>query len=264
MMRLLIMTAALATAVPLAAQPAAIPGLAADPARQAAADRLAMVVAPDGDVPVLIEGLLKAMIAQLLREEPEMAEMEAEFPGLFMAMTDAWRPILLKVAYQVRPLYRAELSQLYQANLTADEASQAADFLSQPDVQGYFSAARAGIDYSASLSDAMAGGEIRPGSLRADVARASTAAAKELTPQLERKLSTFFGSPLGRKLIALNPKKAAIDARWANYTPPGGEAEIEQATLEAMLAHIAKTDPELAETMREQLEAEGALAKKPG
>ena len=250
-------------ATPLAAQmptPATVP---ADSARAKAADRLAAVIAPDSDAPMVVEALLKGMVAQLLREDPEMADMEAEFPGLFKALTDAWRPILLKVARAARPQFRAELSLLYQANLTADEANEAADFLSQPDVSGYFAAVRSEVDFSVTLRDAMGDGAVRPASLRADVAQASAKSANYLTPELEQKLSTFFGSPVGRKLIALNPRKAEIEARWANYSAPGSENEIEIATFEAMLGHIAKTDPKLATAMRKQLEANGNLPKPP-
>jgi hypothetical protein len=245
--------------LPAMAQPAAQTDAAA---HKAAADRLAAIVVSDSDVPMMVEGMLDAAIAQMLNEEPEMAQFDEEFPGLFEALKNAWRPVLLKDAYDSRPPYRADLSALYQANLTTDEIKQAADFLGQPDVQGYLKAAKKKIDYRATLGDAMADREIQQGSIRSDVARAGSAAAEEASPQMRRKLSDFFNSPVGRKLVALNPKKMVIDAKWVNYSPPGGEEEIERITLEAMLGHIAKTDPALAAQMRKELEAGEAAGKK--
>lgn len=233
-----------------------------DSAHKAAADRLAIVVAPDSDVPMMVESVLTSLIAGLVKAEPEMAEFDAEFPGLFDALKVAWRPVLLKVAYQSRPLYRADLSRLYQANLTTAELNEAADFLSQPDVQGFFKAAKSKIEYSSTMADAMAERDVSSGSVRSDLARASAAAVADMPPELKKKLAAFFGSPLGQKLMALNAKKTAIDTKWVNYSPPGAEDEMGQVTLDAMLAHIAKTDPKLAAQMRKQLEADGDLKKK--
>lgn len=234
----------------------------ADPAHIAAADRLANIVAPDADVPLMVEGVLTSLIAGMVKAEPEMADFDTEFPGLFDALKAAWRPVFLKVAYQSRPLYRADLSKLYLDNLTTEEINEAADFLSQPDVQRFFTAAKSKVEYSSTMADAMAERDVSTDSVSSDVARAGTAAAAEMSPEMRRKMTTFFGSLVGRKLIALNAKKTALDAKWVNYSPPGVEDEIGQVTLEAMLAHIAKTDPKLAAAMRKQLEADGVLKKK--
>ncbi|MEQ1496011.1 MAG: hypothetical protein ABL912_09685 [Novosphingobium sp.] len=253
----LVLTPALAATPALAQSAAEI----AEPAHKTAADRLANIVAPDSDVPILVDGVLKSLISGMVKAEPEMVEFDAAFPGLFDAMKTAWRPVLLKAAYQSRPLYRADLSQLYQNNLTTAEMNEAADFLSQPDVQRFFVAAKSKVDFSATVADALAERDVSTESVRSDVGRAGTAAAADLSLEMEQKLTAFFGSPVGRRLVALNQKKAALDAKWVNYSPPGAEQEIEQATLEAMLTHIAKTDPKLAAAMRKKLESDGDLKK---
>jgi hypothetical protein len=63
----------------------------------------------------------------------------------------------------------------------------------------------------------------------------------------------FFRSPLGVKLAALNPRKLAIDQKWANTTSPGGEKRMQAIIIDAMTGHIARTDPKLAKTMRKAM-----------
>jgi hypothetical protein len=60
-------------------------------------------------------------------------------------------------------------------------------------------------------------------------------------------------SPLGLKLGALRSRKLAIDTKWANYTDPESEREMEAAVEQAMIGHVALTDPETAELMRKEL-----------
>ena len=63
-------------------------------------------------------------------------------------------------------------------------------------------------------------------------------------------LGMYANSPLGRKTSALNPQKTAIETRWSNDTPAGEIQEIREVSRAAMIAHIAKTDPAFAESMR--------------
>ena len=62
-------------------------------------------------------------------------------------------------------------------------------------------------------------------------------------------------------MIAIRPRKTALEQKWFNYSPPGLEEKVASATAEAMVDHIGKTDPELAAKLREGLIAKGVLPK---
>lgn len=59
----------------------------------------------------------------------------------------------------------------------------------------------------------------------------------------------------------MGPHKAELDQKWFNYSPPGLQDKVARATIDAMLDHIAKTDPVMSKRMRDALIEKGVLPK---
>lgn len=248
-----------APVAPLAAKPAAVK--ASPAAHKAACDDLAVALTPDDQVADQVDKLIAAMLKRM-GEEPGMAKLEARYPGILNAAGERVRPIMLRSASLTQPLYRADLSKLYQANLTTSEARTAAAFFRSPAARAFIAAVQNNISYETSADRLYDQKNVSTSDVRAELGSAGRTAANQVTPAQRQEVAAFFSSPLGQKLIRLNPQKNAIDAKWFNYAPPGIEREVEIATMEAMIDHIAKTDPDTAKRLRDGLEADGRLPKR--
>lgn len=230
-------------------------------AHKAQCDRLAAAVAPDRLVPVQVDMMLVTLSDSML-ENRNFEAMERQYPGLAGAITDRVRPIIVRDVLKMMPDYRAELSTLYCANLSIREARLAGDFFLSPDGVAMVDAVTSNMDFKHSSNAMMDGQSASASAVDADKRAASRKAIKQLSQGQIKRIGAFFQTPTGRKLIAINPQKSKIDQKWFNYAPPGSQEEVKVATLEAMLDHVAKTDPETAEQMRKGLEKDGLLPKK--
>lgn len=222
-------------------------------AHRAACDALAAIIQPETQVEPQADRLVDALLTQLFTQDSSMQQMEASYPGMRDAIGAGMKPVMFRIARAILPAYRAELSALYQANLTTGEARTATAFFSSPAIAKALDATRAGIDYKATIGDIKSEKPITADDLQTDLRASGTKVARTLSPQDIKAMNLFMASPLGLKLRAINPQKLAIDAKWANYTEPALEREVEDAVLKAMVTHIALTDPETAELVREEL-----------
>ena len=243
----------------------AAPGTALqDPVlKKSLCDQIVLLIAPDKDVSAQVDKYLDASLKAMVRDDPAIAALERNYPGMIEAMRAAWRPVFFKAAAATLPLYRAELSQFYQDNLTIAEARQVLAFFQTPEFQAFIAMGRENMDYRQTTKNLTDDKDVSVQAVRSDLAAAGVKTAKQLSPIQRRKLMAFFSSPTGQKLLALNPKKLALEAKWTNYVSPESEREIELVTYETMIGHIAKTDPETANLMRKELERQGLLPKKP-
>jgi hypothetical protein len=246
----------LAIVQPALAQPAAAQ---VDPELKAACDELALALLPDESLETQVDQTLQAVFTQLYRSEPSFPKLEAAYPGLKQAMIAGVRPVMLKAARQARPLYRADLSALYQANLTTKEAREATAFVLSPEMQAFKASAERNMTYKNTTAAALQDKDVTTEEVQADVRIAANKTAGEVTPKQLAVLKAFFASPAGQKMRALAPQKNAIDTKWVNYSTPELEKEIELAMIDAMINHIAKTDPKTAKAMRAELKPDGTL-----
>lgn len=249
-------------ASPLAAATRPAAAAKVDPAaHQAQCMRLAQAITPDRIRAGQVDKLLSAMTSSMLEGDSRIEALEHRYPGLMDAIQERLRPIMMRLANERTPLYRADLAQFYCSRLTISEARFAADFFLSPDGIAMIDLANANIDYKRSINSLLDSGDASTAAMDADKRAAGNRAARQLDSGLQKRILAFFQSPVGRKLIAINPQKSLIDQKWFNYSTPAGEAEVKLVIVEAMLDHIAKTDPQKAAEMREDLEARGILPK---
>jgi hypothetical protein len=254
---LALLGSALGLALPVAAQAQSVAAAAMSPAQaeahKAACDALAAIVMPDQQIEPQTDRLVEGMLTQFFAQDPAMRQLETAYPGMRDALGAGMKPVLIAVAYRVMPRYRGELSALYQANLTTGEARSAAAFFSSPAMARLLGSLYANMDYRAVLGDLDPDKPVTASDVQADLRSASVKVAKTVSREDEAAIGAFMTSPLGRKLNAIRPQKLAIEAKWSNYTDPEAEKAIEQAVMQAIVGHVALTDPETAALMREEL-----------
>jgi hypothetical protein len=226
---------------------------AQDLAHREAGDRLAAAVVPDAMVEPQTDRLVESLLTQMFTRDTSMRELETNYPGMRDALGAGMKPVLIRHSARIMPSYRAELSALYQANLTTREARSAADFIASPVFVAFTRSAYANMDFKATVEAIGAERDISSADVRRDVHAAGVKSGAALSTADRAAIGALMGSPLGLKLRALNPQKLAIDTKWFNYTDPASEAEIEAAVVEAMIGHIALSDPETAEQLRAEL-----------
>lgn len=261
--RYLLLAAALVGA-PLGAAPApraAAPAKASPAALKHACDRLAAALVTGNSVPLQVDAMITAMLQAMVQQDPSFAAMNQKYPGLTDAIAVQVRPLMIDSSRAALPLFRADLSQLYCAAMTLAEASAAASFFESVDGQALLASAIANMNYQASAGSLAQGGDATTSDVRADQKAAAKRTVDGMSPAQLRRVSLFFAAPAGRKMIAIGPRKTALELKWFNYSPPGLEDQVASAAAGAVADHIGKTDPELAAKLREKLVAKGMLPK---
>ena len=226
---------------------------AQDEAHKAACDALAAAIVPNSMIEPQSDRLVEALLEQLFNQDENLRKLETAFPGMRDALGAGLKPIVVRQAHEVMPRYRGDLSQLYQVNLTTAEARRAATFIASPTFTAFTSAAYANMNYKAIAGALSEERDVTAAEVRSDVYAAGAKTGAALSAKEVATISVFMSSPLGVKLRSLNPQKLAIETKWTNYSEPAAEQEVAAAIETAMIAHIALSDPEFADELRESL-----------
>lgn len=248
----------------------AVPALATVPAMSAAVSpemsavcaRIGALVIPAAAIETRIDQLLPGLVKQMFASDPGLGEMEAAYPGLGDAMVTAWRPVMIKASREVMPLYREDMAAMYCHNFSLPELQEIEAFFGSPAFQALQSSAYENLSVRRSMGDVINDKDVSAASIKGDLSETGRKVSRDMSPEHQRQIANFMLSPLGRKMVAMADEKLAIDAKWANYLSPSAEKEIETVTIDAMLAHIAKTDPKMAQQMRAALSQESGAAKR--
>lgn len=206
-----------------------------------------------------VESLLEATVSELGKRD-EIAEMERDYPGLLVAFRNGLRPVMQEEVTNGLPAYRASLVKLYAANLTAAEASEAARFMKGSAMRHFRAQMDKSRTLSATVDDIAADRDIAAESMEADMRKSSQTAMRQLSSADVSTIARFYRSPLGVKIAALDSSKTANRLSFANRESPETQRRAEEAVNEAMLKHIAVTDPAMAAAIRKQMERESASA----
>lgn len=222
---------------------------------QAACDGLAAIVIDDARTPAQVDTLMATFAAAMKPGDDSLGDLDAEYPGLTNKVIANLRPIFLRSVQSAKPLYRRDLSALYCAELTLAETREAQAEFSKPAFRSFIDRAVQSVSYEGLVKDAIAEKDASAATIQSEYRAVGRRMAKDSTPQERAALMTFLASPTGRKLAALTPKKAAIDAKWVNYSTPEIEQEIHASVIETAVSHIALTNKELADQMRASMMA---------
>ena len=261
---IVIFSAAVLTAQLAIPARAAVPAatVAVTPEMSAVCARISALAIPAAPIESRIDQMLPGLVKQMIASDPDVAAMEEAYPGLGDAMVAAWRPIMIKSSREVMPLYRDDMAAMYCRNFSLPELREIEAFLSSPAFRALQSSAYENLTLGHTMGDVMSDKDVSASSIQGDLAETGLRASRELSPEHQRQITQFMQSPLGRKMAAKSKEKLAIDAKWTNYLPPWAEKEIETVTIDAIIAHIAKTDPKTAQQMRNAFSEESGAAKR--
>ena len=220
-------------------------------------DQLAEILVNDEDQDVQAERLLDGMVAGMAKD-PNIGSLETAFPGALVEFRKALAVVIEKEAQRIIPLYRADLANFYRENLSDAEAEKVFEFWSKPAWKKFRLALINNGSTDSQVSDLLEKQEISTQSLKSDVATGVWPTLAKMDQGERKEVIAFFASPEGRKLSGLSNEKLAIDTKWSNYMTPEGEAEVQEAVIKALHDHVAKTDPELADLMVQEMSKEAA------
>lgn len=233
---------------------------AAQDSRKKTALELASYVTGQGIAATSSRNLLDSVISQMFEQNPELVALNGAFPGLDSAVRAALAGPLEREVARATPLYTSELADLYASNLTEVEIRQSVDFFRSPNGAALFAALGQNMKLTKSANEISSMKPASAEALKSDLSITGIKAIYALPADQRAKIISFFNSPTGKTLSALNEKKAEIDLKWFNYLSPEGEKEVEAAVIETMLSHIAKTDPKTSDAIRQELEKAKAPA----
>jgi hypothetical protein len=238
--------ASMVAAVPLHAEPVPV---ASTPVTSRW-DELAGVMLDSENLDATVDHLVPAMVAELAKN-PEFAGLEKDYPGLIDAFGVALRPIIQTEMERRTPQYRTELAALYAQNLTADEALQVIRFMQGPAMRRFNEHVRQNRTVTALMKDVTEDRDVSAMSIESDIQATSAGAVNRMPPEDIKVIRAFYQAPLGAKLKVIHARKMAIRQRWANQASPAYQAQTQRAVVDALIAHIDKSDPAMAAALRD-------------
>ena len=222
--------------------------------------KIAELLEPQEVLQANVDKVAVTIAASIFGKSPNLAALDAKYPGLQQAIATSLVPVMRRNIDKGGPQLRADVANLYASNLTSAEARNYMRFLLTPEMQAFARAVHANVSVKTLINDAAnnADHKISPGEIHGNLRNAGVKAAGQSSMQQRMVIGMFFNSPTGKKVTALGPQKFAIEAKWANYSTPGTAEEFKHAMQMAMVAHIAKTDPATAGSMRTAMGANSA------
>lgn len=170
-----------------------------------------------------------------LLKQPDIADMEAEYPGIVKTMYVAARPILIEIEQENVARMQTSLSRLYLAELSLGEIEEISRFFAEPTgrkvVRGMFNsnAMQNSMEAIAAAPDA----PISIESIRENQVRAAVEMAAGMNEEDERTAGAFLATSAGKKFGELGPRARAIAAEIVNAPQPKLQARVDAAMLEA-------------------------------
>lgn len=192
------------------------------------------------DSELVIENQLE-VIRSLWAQDPTMAQMEAQHPGLFDALLAAARPVLTRqneeIAVEYRPKFLAALANV----LTPAEAETIAQFYRSPIGIKMMRSLSANMDSRASIEGGLKTGEIAIADVESDIEKGAEKVMDGLTTSEEKDLARILSSdPVYLKFPALQSAVMPVRAQMERESmTPQRQREIEQTIAMAAQQHIS-------------------------
>lgn len=208
------------------------------------AQRLAEMLADVGNNDEASQKALTMIVAKMFVTNPELAELNATYPGLDQTIIETMRPYMLEHRNAILPGYRADLSRFYETNFTGAEIDELSRFYSSPlgrkslttmvDKMDFKATA---AEFSRDLDDENA--KASTAALKADTTRAAIRTMSALNTEERQQLMRFSRSPVAIKVNRLLPLQHALNAKWFNAAPSDELTKrMQDAILKAVDEHI--------------------------
>lgn len=190
---------------------------------------LATVLTNDEFVTEMFRQSMEVGFDTALRGDPEMAQIEAECPGLIAAMSAAVEPIMWPAHQRDYAGYRGQLHALFERELSDEHARGAADFFGSPLGQRFITALSSEISIDATLGELQTGeaAHVSAEALAADNLESASRGIMALEPADRLEITTMFStSAWAPEFARIEPQVGALQLAMANadYTPEEGAA----------------------------------------
>lgn len=177
----------------------------------------------------------------VLADDPNVAALEVEFPGITQRMLDAMQSEVETQVVAGLPDLWNRLGTIYAGSLTDAEMRELLIFYRSPTGQWLIDGIVTGADFSKWLGTVMTNPdvEITAGDLRSAVQGGHVQAGlvRTMTAEREADLRKLFATSAGRKVLALNPKLLEVGAAWSNESTPEEDARID-AIVDGVIAEF--------------------------
>lgn len=223
-----------------AAQDAA-PAVAA-PAQQVSPHLDLVLAIQEGvDVDVTIENQLAA-VRSMWGKDPNMVAAEATYPGLFDAMIDAARPVIMRQNMEIQEEFRPRFAAALAEKLSDSEARIIAGFYRSPIGRKLMTSMSANMDSRASIEGFAKTGEIDMGDFQSDVDSSSAKTVNGLSESDLMELGRLYTEqPALMKLTTLQPAMVPVRAAMEKAgATPERQQEISAVIETAAQKHIAQ------------------------
>jgi hypothetical protein len=234
--------------VPAVAQ---APAAAADDisSRRAKALELAQLVEPRE-----VAGASARMEAQYvagLLAVPEIAELEAQYPGIAKAMWQAMGPELEREAQATLPVHWARLADIYSNGMTLQQIEQAVAFMGSPTGRKMVRGVSEGLVTPAmGLLAESEDQRLSKEALGQAKDKAAESMVRGMTQEELAQIAAFGASPAGAALLSLAPQVQQASLEWLNTSDPESEARLDALVGKGVEDFIAASEAAKAKTNR--------------
>lgn len=227
---------------------------------RASSEKLATIVVGDPDNDAAPRNLVNAVLTEMFSKDKDLVMMDAAYPGMQAAVGAALLEPLKKEVARINVQYRNDLAALYEANLSEADIQKTIEFYQGPAGSSFLRELQKFSNFSNIASELAAQKDASADALTKDQSNAGVRAIFALSPENRDSVVNFFSSAHGKSLASINEKKAAIDLKWSNYISPEAEKEVESAVTDAMISHVAKTDPATAKAISDAVAKDAVKA----
>ncbi|ATW03220.1 DUF2059 domain-containing protein [Sphingorhabdus sp. YGSMI21] len=169
------------------------------------------------------------LMQELLDGDPEMVELEQEFPGIVAQFAEAMIPIVNGSSLERLPQLQARQAALYSKTFTDAELAVLIEFYSSPTGRKIVAQTQDAIDYEATMADMKQSPdyEFSAESTLADVRTAGAKISGQMDSQDLLVLAQLGRSGLVPKLRDMALESHQITNEWTSEYSPGEEAALE-------------------------------------
>jgi len=232
---------AIAQSPPAAAQPAHV----AQGVSRTTAAALAKVVAPmDLMVSIELEQARKAILA-LPTVDEDAKQLEAEYPGIYVALWTEIEPEMRRQTEADYPSYWAALEQLYLSRLTENEAEAVMRFFKSPTGQKLIRNMYGSVDAAPIFAEMVRTENytVDEKQMKAMTDTAKAKAVQQIGPEDHADLWILMASIKHDKFQALGAETQKLTLDWVNKEDAEGDAKLSKMMEEAMERYMESHPP---------------------
>ena len=185
-------------------------------------------------------------LAQDLQADPDIAMMEADYPGITSHLLTELRSEIEKQVTDSIPELWESLAIVFSKNMTSEELAVANAYYSSPAGQRLIAATQENTDY-ARLGKAVVDnpdGSIKASDLRNSVRAGVGKTMAAMTAEDQSVLIAFSKTAAFEKIRELGPKVQEVSAAWVNQSSPEEDKRIEEIAIKVVTEFIEKADAE--------------------